>query len=84
MQKIHHQAFVFDPGRKHIWDKSAPATEDSYNDTVRRIAIVRATAVAHGRTITMKRVFANFRDVGLTTNGVSVTNADGVNKFFSS
>ena len=32
----------------------------------------------------MKRVFANFRDVGLTTNGVSVTNADGVNKFFSS
>ena len=77
-KKIHHQAFVFNPRRKHIWDNSAPATEDSYRDTVRRIATVRELAMLHGRTITMKRVFANFKDIGLVTDRVSVTNADSV------
>ena len=83
-KKIHHQAFVFNPLRKHMWDNTAPRTENSYRDTVRRIATVRELAMLHGRTITMNRVFANFKDTGLTANGEAVTNVEGVNKFFSS
>ena len=83
-KKIHHQAFVFNPRRKHMWDNTAPRTENSYRDTVRRIAAVRELAMSHGRTITMNRVFANFKDTGLTANGEAVTNVEGVNKFFSS
>ena len=45
---------------------------------------MRELAMSHGRTITMNRVFANFKDIGLTANGVAVTNSEGVDKFFSS
>ena len=79
MQKNHHQSFAFDPVRKNIWDINASTTRASYKNTVRIITSVHETAMAHGRTITMNRVFANFKDIGLTAEGVYVTNTERVN-----
>ena len=75
---------MFDPERKNIWDNKASATRASYKITVRIITSVHETAMAHGRTITMNQVFANFEDIGLTADGISVTNVDRVKHFIDS